>query len=135
MNDDTAIQLKIIEIAKKYGVDASRMTSSQYATFSLMARDSFAAKAKAIGSAVMSLAATTAGRRVSLEQVKSNEEICGGCEHFKRLADAEPACGKCGCSGKFLRSKWADPSQGCPIGKWTNLASDESGDSASIRSS
>ncbi len=62
------------------------------------------------------------GARISVEDEKKNVDVCAACPDgkYRVLSDGAPVCEACGCSGKFLKSKWIDPAQKCPNGHWTN---------------
>jgi len=124
MQTETAIQQKILELAKRYGVRASDLTEAQYLKFSLMARETFKEKVDAATSALGSMARTKVlGLKVLPEVAAANKEKCINCPSnaYKVLADGSPSCGKCGCAGRFLINKWVDPNGECPEGHWKNV--------------
>lgn len=121
--DDTSIQQKIVELARRFGLNPGQLTSAQYTRFSLMARSSVREKLDAARSAMGSLARTKLlGIRVAPDVAASNKATCLKCPDslFQELKDGSPSCGGCGCSGRFLISKWTDPRGKCPKGHWSN---------------
>lgn len=127
MGRDTAIEQKIYELAKKYGKNPSKLSSMEYTQLSLLARESMKEKASAAVAAGASILKTKfLNIRVSEEKANQNASICRNCPDgkFKTLDDGMPSCGACGCSGRFLQSKWMDKTQKCPNGHWDNTAED-----------
>lgn len=121
---DSAIQQKIVQLARQYGLNPGNLTTEQYTRFSLMARTTVREKIEAATAAGASLARTRLlGMKVTPEVAASNKAVCEKCpdKQYRMLADNSPACGACGCSGRFLISKWVDPMQACPKGHWTNV--------------
>jgi hypothetical protein len=122
--NETAVQQKIVAIARRYGLNPGSLTTDQYTRFSLMAREGLRAKVDAAASALSSVARTRLlGMRVVPEVAASNKAKCEACPDaaFSVLADGAPACGQCGCSGRLLISKWVDPHGECPQGHWKNV--------------
>ena len=120
---ETAIQQKIFENARRYGLDPTKLTETQYLRFSLMARESFREKIDAATSALGSVARTKLlGLKVTPEVSAANKEKCLQCPSnaYRTLADGSPSCGECGCAGRFLINKWVDPNGECPKGYWKN---------------
>lgn len=124
MTTDTAIQQKIVEIARRHGKSVSNLSTVEFTRFSLMARESFALKANAMARAAGSQIRTRLlGLRVLPDTAASNKAICEACPSgkFTALADKSPSCLACGCSGRFLIGKWVDPSGVCPLNHWSNV--------------
>jgi len=122
--NDTAIQQKIVELARRYGKSVSQLTQDEYLRFSLAARKTFSDKIDAVSRAATSMVKTQLlGIRVSPEIASSNKETCEKCPSslYTKLADGTPSCSACGCAGRFLISKWADPTGECPRRHWSNL--------------
>lgn len=61
---------------------------------------------------------------VPREVSEANEATCrsGTCGKFRELEGSprEPACDVCTCQGRWLRSKWEDGLEACPMGFWDN---------------
>lgn len=120
-------QLAILELARKEGIDLNRASEATYRRLALKVR-TLAEKGADIGRASTSMVATTIRLRVVNNEIaKENEEICrkNECGKFRLLEDKKhrqevPACDACNCSGKWLRSKWKDAKEKCPIGRWDN---------------
>lgn len=121
---ETSIQQKIVEIARRYGLNPGDLTTEQYTRFSLMAREGVKAKVDAAASAAGSVARTKLlGMRVTPEVAAANKATCEACPDgaYSVLKDGASACGECGCSGRLLISKWVDPRGECPKGHWRNV--------------
>ena len=120
---ETAVQQKIVEIARRYGLNPGALTTEQYTRFSLMAREGLKAKVDAASAALGSVARTKLlGIKVTPEVAAANKSKCEACPSgaYSVLKDGAPACGECGCSGRLLISKWVDPRGECPRGLWRN---------------
>jgi hypothetical protein len=121
---ETAIQQRIFQLARQYGLNPTSLTTEQYTRFSLLAREGVKAKVDAAASAVSSVARTRLlGMRVTPEVAAANKAKCEACPNgaYSVLADGAPVCGECGCSGRLLISKWVDPRGECPKGHWRNV--------------
>lgn len=112
-------QVKLIQAARKKGLDPSKLTKGQVQQLAIevrkpleVLRDARAAVASRVGQAV------GLRKSVSLPVVQQNENICrtnGKCGAFMQTTDKEPVCQRCSCVGKWLQAKWADATQACPF--------------------
>lgn len=119
----TDFQLKMLELARAKGWNASRLSPAQLRALSIevrttdqLVRDS--------AKAVTSRALTSIGlRSVSEDKAAENAAICrsNACGKYRKLANGDEACDACGCQGKWLKSKLIDASESCPLNRWTNL--------------
>lgn len=122
---NTDMQILILKRASQKGLNLSRLSPAEYRKLAMEVR-SIREKARDGGKALKSLAKTKILRlTVVPEKAAENERICreNTCGKFRTLirgGSSEPACDFCNCSSKWLRSKWQDGEQSCPLGLWTN---------------
>jgi DNA-binding CsgD family transcriptional regulator len=121
--ESTAVQLRILDHAKRLGLDPSSLTDREYRRLAIMAQGSVRAQIAAGIAATASMARTRVLRLTVLPSVSAeNERVCreNSCGAFTGLAGDAVACNACGCSGALLASKWKDPRGRCPKGIWSN---------------
>lgn len=117
MNKDVAF---IKEAKRRYGKDPHQLTNLEFTHVALRVRSPAEAAidaAKVAGSVVKT---EVLGKRVPLQIFEERRDKCQEpCKYYLVLADGEPGCLKCQCSGgRRVRAKWNDPDTACPIGKW-----------------
>ena len=119
--NDTAIQLKVLQLARARGLDPATMDLQTWKALQIEARgvrEILRDGAKAVttrASVIMSL------NVVSDEKYAQNEAICQTNQcGFYNVKNGEPVCMKCGCSEKWLKSKMKSKRQKCPVGLWDN---------------
>lgn len=116
------MQLKILELAKKRGWDPTNLSATQYTVLSIEAR-TIAELARDAARAGASLVRTRlVGIRIRPELAEANRRECesNACGKFRRLSDTRAACDACNCQSELLESKWMDPNERCPLGRWDN---------------
>lgn len=111
------IERKILDLCKQRGIEPARMNEALHRRLTLQAYRELGQGGKAITNAIVSRTRVAFGNRVSKEVEKENKQFCKRCPHdkFGHLKDGIVYCMACGCSGKFLESKWRDPSKHCPL--------------------
>lgn len=110
--EDTAAQLRIVELARKHGLDPANLSGAEHRRLAFLAHDK---KARAAVAATASLARTRLLKLVVLRSVEAaNERECAACPRQRFLADGTEVCDACTCSGALLESKRKDPKQKCP---------------------
>jgi len=128
MDRNTDHQLAIIAAAKERGLDPSRLTQSQYRSLALAIRTAKEKVADATA-AIISRGLTGLNLRVVPDVVaEQNAAVCRSnqCGKFRTLArgrgPAQEACDACNCHSKWLKSKWRDASEKCPLKQplWDN---------------
>lgn len=121
MND---YESKMLAYARRtWGVEKlDDLDAHQYREAALAARN-LMQKIGAGSKAMVARGSTAIGLRVVPDEVVAqNEAICRKCPagKFAILKGGEPACKNCGCSNKWLRSKWRYKKEFCPHGYWDN---------------
>lgn len=122
--DSTDHQLAMIAEAKKRGWDPARLSPSQHKILQLHVR-SIAQKLGDGTRAMVSRGLTTLSLRVvSKITAEGNATKCrtNSCGKYRKFPDGREACDACGCSGKWLQSKWRDANEKCPLPEplWDN---------------
>lgn len=105
------------DLAKQQGWDPANLTPSQNRWIATKIRSKTQLVKDGV-KAVVSRTVTSIGLRVVSDSIaKSNETKCRSnkCGVFRTLSNGAPVCGECQCSDKFLRAKWKDASQACPV--------------------
>jgi hypothetical protein len=117
-------QVRMLKAAKKRGYDISNLSPLQYTSLAIATRTPMELLRDS-KEAITSIVLTGMGFRVVPEEVSdANEAICRAnqCGSFAMLPGKppEPVCHRCNCVGKFLRAKWRDQTQACPMNLWDN---------------
>lgn len=110
--------LAVLKLAKKKGINPTKIGKVRFANLALEAQGGVGAKARAAARAVGSRVRTGILQQfVPAAKSSANEAACMACPHgaLERLKDGTPACVACGCQGKFIKSKWMDPNEYCPL--------------------
>lgn len=126
--------LEIIQEAMREGLDPGNLSEAQYVRLRSKIR-STRELVQDSGRAISSRVRTALGVRVPEEKARENEAVCRSneCKRFRLLviemrksdgsaerSGVNPACDACNCVGRWLESKWSDPTESCPLGFWTN---------------
>lgn len=114
----TKDDIAVLKLAKKKRVNTANMSPAQFAALALEAQGGLRAQAAAVTRAVKSRVKTEVlKQKVDADKINANAATCDKCPHgaLTHLRDGTRACGACGCQGRFLESKWADPDEHCPL--------------------
>lgn len=118
------VSLRLLNEARKAGINPStvnKITDAEFKAITVAAELSRSpiSFGRKVCDAVESLVATSSGvRSMPVKVAEEREHKCRNeCPvgAFVVTKNGSPVCLRCKCSGKFLRAKWRDPTQFCPL--------------------